>query len=696
MKKYLISFYLLAAIATSSAAQTLSPSGFVTEDKMFSEPFVDKDEWRDKPTRHRYVHGGFKGTETRFSFYFPTKERYKGRFFQYITPIPDNENLAQYGTGESDMITYSVESGAYFIETNGGGSQGMGMLSGSDPTIGAFRANAASAQFSRLIANQVYNDKQRPYGYCFGGSGGAYRTIGGIENTDHVWDGAVPIVMGSHVAIPNVFTVRMYAMRILRDKFPQIIDALEPGGSGDMYAGLNKEEADALREVTRMGFPPKSWFGYKTMGMHGFIVLYQSMTMMDQKYFTEDFWNKPGYLGSNPTPSLINDRVQVIGKIKRAIGTTEAVSLKLIDPVSEKDRGTADLAWKSIGGTEAEVPVAFELEQPLPNKYFLGGDLIIQSGSSEGRSLFITTISGNKVILGPTDPKQLLNIKPGDEVRLDNSNFLAVQTYHRHQVPGKEYAVWDQFRDTQGNPLYPQRPMLIGPLFTQAASGVLPTGKLKTKVIVLASLWDREAFPWQADWYRSRVKENLGDSANNYFRLYYTDHALHGEPEDPTRTISYGGVVQQALRDLSMWVEKQIDPPHSTNYQVQDGQVIVPANADERQGIQPTLTLTANGLSRADIKVGESVNFKAIVEVPMATGQIVSAQWDFDGTGKFANEAKISGSKTERSIVISDKHKFTKPGTYFVTLRIASQRNGDKKSLFARIQNLERVRVVVK
>ncbi len=41
-------------------------------------------------------------------------------------------------------------------------------------------------------------------------------------------DGEVPYVLGSPEAIPNVFTVRMYAMRVLKDKFPQIIDALEP------------------------------------------------------------------------------------------------------------------------------------------------------------------------------------------------------------------------------------------------------------------------------------------------------------------------------------------------------------------------------------------------------------------------------------------------------------------------------------
>jgi hypothetical protein len=36
-------------------------------DEVFMPQYVDVDEWRDKPVRHRYVHGGVAGTETRFS-----------------------------------------------------------------------------------------------------------------------------------------------------------------------------------------------------------------------------------------------------------------------------------------------------------------------------------------------------------------------------------------------------------------------------------------------------------------------------------------------------------------------------------------------------------------------------------------------------------------------------------------------------
>jgi hypothetical protein len=48
---------------------------------------------------------------------------------------------------------------------------------------------------------------------------------------------------------------------------------------------LNDEEKQALTEVTKMGFPPRAWFAYKTMGLHAFPVLYPGVKMADAKYF---------------------------------------------------------------------------------------------------------------------------------------------------------------------------------------------------------------------------------------------------------------------------------------------------------------------------------------------------------------------------------------------------------------------------
>jgi hypothetical protein len=710
MKRFLIASSLAAsamAIVAPSLAQDKAPAPAIpAQDPQFSQPYIDKDEWRDAPVRHHYVHGGFKGTETRFSFYFPDKAHYQGRFFQHITPVPDDENLAQkMPAGEENKIGFSIASGAYFIETNGGGRDQVGMPGKpNDFTLAAYRANAAAARYSRIVALQMYGGK-RPYGYAYGGSGGGFRTIGSIENTEGVWDGVVPYVLGSPMAPPNMFTVRLRAMRILNDKFPQILDAVEPGGSGDPYAALTPDQASVLREVTKMGFPQPSWFGWKTMGIHGFAALYGGMLQADPGYFT-DFWTKPGYLGHDNPKVFDGYRLQHDATIAGPITALEAAQAKLdVSIVNGTKNGGVDNAFAALQGEEGRRIVAFRLSSAPPPIYFDGGDLIVQSGAAAGKRLTIARISGDVVILGVVDAAVAAQIKAGDTVRVDNSNFLAAETYHWHQVPpaSDNYPEWDQFRKADGKPIYPQRAFLLGPLFTAATTGKPfgqppMTGRFHGKMILVESLWDREAMPWQGDWYRKRVEANLGAATGDNFRIWMTDHALHGDSghaqqEDPTRTVSYLGVLQQALRDLSSWVEKGVAPPANTAYQVEDGQVIVPATAAARHGIQPVATVSANGGVKAVVKAGQPVRFTATIAVPPGTGKIVSAEWDFEGAGTFPLKAKLPASGAK--VVLSASHAFQKPGTYFPALRVASERNGNAASPYAHIQNLGRVRVVV-
>jgi hypothetical protein len=656
-------------------------------DPLFKEPYVDKDEWRDKPVRHRYVHGGFKGTEARFSFYFPPKERYQGRFFQHITPVPASENLAQNRTGEDDSIGFSVASGGYFVETNEGGMAAL--FPGNDPAIAGYRVNAAAARYSRTLAAEMYGP-HRTYGYAFGGSGGGYRTIAGAENTD-AWDGVVPYVIGSPMALPNVYTVRALALRVLKDKLPAIVDAVEPGGSGEMDAGLNDEERATLAEVTRMGFPPRGWFAHKTLGLGAFPVIFPLVVARDRGYF-EDFWTVPGYLGADPPESLRRARVRHRTTIKKVVA----------NQAGESAKGGVDDAFRRLMGGQVRLQV-----EDAPAGDLQGMALIVKTGAAAGKVLPIRGITGDMIVIGSplpmgiggADPEVVKGIKAGDEVQVDNSDFLAVQYYHRHQVPTPDYHAWDQFRGPDGKPLYPQRPRLLGPDFA-ASTGAAETGRFHGKMIVVESLMDQDAFPWQADWYRSRVAAVLGPRLDEDFRLYFTDHALHGDQErqaDATRTVSYLGVLHQALRDLSSWVEKGEAPPPSTRYEVVDGQVLVPPTAAARKGIQPVVAVTANGGARAEVAAGEPVTFAAVVEVPPGTGRVVAAAWDFEGAGTFPlverlTEADAAGTR----VALKVTHAFTKPGTYFPALRVASQRQGDAGTPFARIQNLGRVRVVVK
>ncbi|MFV8819173.1 hypothetical protein [Haliea sp. E17] len=699
---------IVLALAGGMAAATPAPeataqrvaSHYSLEDTMFSKPFIDIDEWRDTPVRHRYVHGGFADTDTRFSFYLPPKEKYEGRFFQYITPVPESENLSQGKSGEEDKIGFAVDSGAYFVETNGGGKFGAATPGQSiDPTIGAFRANAAAAQYSRAVALEMYGGK-RPYGYAFGGSGGAFRTIGGMENTEGVWDGAVPYVAGSPMSIPNVFTVRTYAMRVLADKLPAIADAVDVGSGKDPFTdiGLNAEERDALQEATRLGFPLRGWHAWDHLGLHAFSLLFPAVVAVDTPYFS-DFWAKPGYEGYQPTASLKRAQLDFTVAIDKLVGVDEARAMGLeVGHLPGQRHGLADDAWKAMQGKhQAALPVALKIAA-VPAQNTLGADLSVASGDAAGTPLPLVRLEGDIVLLAPGAEEALAKLKVGDKLHFDNRNFLAVQTYHRHQVPGPEYAVWDQFRDAQDKPIYPQRPMLLGPMFAQGASGTLQSGDFKGKMILLENLYDTEAFPWQADWYRARVQEHLGEAMDDNFRLWFNDHSNHHdatEQRDPLHTVSYLGVLQQALRDVSAWVEAGVEPPANTRYEVVDGQVEVPEDAALRGGIQPTIALTANGSSRAEVAAGEAVDLVASVAVPAGTGSIVAAQWDLDGQGTFPVAGQIERA-ADGQVTVRLEHAYSQPGTWFPTLRVASQREGDAGTAFARIQNLGRVRVVVR
>jgi hypothetical protein len=660
-------------------------------DPHFDDPYVDVDEWREAPVPHHYVHGGFRGTDTRFSVYLPPAEQYRGRFFQHITPVPDSEHLAPRETGAASKIAMAFGGGAYFLETNGGGSVHT-PGSAVDPRIGAYLANAACARYSRQVAARVYGD-HRPFGYAFGGSGGGFRTIGSAENTTGVWDGFVPFVIGSPMAAPNCFTVRMHALRVLRDAFPGIVDALEPGGSGDPYAGLDDAQRAALTEVTRMGFPPQSWYAHDSLDLHGFAALFSGLVAIDPGYF-DDFWTVPGYLGADAPETLAGDRVRSDGRIVQVLTSEDLAATGATGgPHAGQGHGGVDDAFLGSAQTPS-VPVAVRLSQAVDRRV-VGAELVVETGAAAGVRLGLSAVEGDVATFTAWNPDVLTDLRPGDAVRVDNSRFLAAQTYHRHQVPGPEYPVWDQFRRPDGTPAHPQRPVMVGPMFTAGAAGTVPTGRFAGKMIVVESLWDREAYPWQADWYRSRVEEHLGADLEDRFRLWYVDHAVHADDESPdsaTHTVSYLGVLFQALRDLSAWVERGVAPMPSTTYEVVDGQVIVPPAAADRGGVQPVAHLRADGAERAEVSPGDEVTLQLVAEVPPGAGLLTTVEWDLDGTGAFSVVEPVgpaARAALERTV------RFERPGTCFVTARVTAQRDGDRGDVHTRIENLAKVRVVV-
>lgn len=685
-----------------------------TKDEQFSKGYIDMDEVRIRKLDNgrqipfRYMHGGFEGTPVKFSFCFPEAEEYEERFYQYLSPFPGpEEELASLSvTGIDDKIAFCITHGAYYVESNMG--SGAVFTNSEDNTM-SYRSSAAAAEYSRVMARKVYGYEHRPFGYEYGGSGGGYRTIACIENTN-AFDGAVPYVIGSPYAIPNCQTTRAHAERLLRNKIGQIIDAVDAGGSGDPYAGLNEEEAEALREVTLFGYPLKSWFASADLNDGALPVLAPGVKGMDPEYF-EDFWKVPGYLGADPESSAARERICMDTKIKlQYVPGKKAQMLegKDTEKVIDSRNGVND-AWKkmiSSSGTDTE-PWLELAQMPVPSEgydlYLKGLVLTVKSGKAEGKKVQVGKIADNRIYLtdgfGMDNITETLElIEAGDEVHLDNSNYIAIQTYHRHQVPSRDYHAWDQFRNSDGEPLYPQQKVLVGPVFCGNGPGCKQNGLIQGKVMICAALMDEQAYPWQADWYRRKIASVHDGNEKDYCRLYYFDNVLHDDitaSVDELHATSYIAGLKQVLIDLALWVEEGVEPLPSSRYQVDVGHVQVADSAAERGGLQPVVELKANGSKCAHVKAGEPVKFTAQAEVPDQAGSLTFVEWSFEGETDFPRKGEWQLRDKGQRGTAEETHVYGKPGTYFAVVRVKSERNGDKTAPFTQIRNIDRVRVVV-
>lgn len=192
----------IASAASQSPSCETPPGGimFITQDcidPQFDRPVIDSQEDLKSPVLTHRVSGHFEGTDVKFSFFFPPKAQWKGRFFHKVYPLGD-------GSVPDRVIKFGAESGAYTVDT---------------VSPSGYRANAAAAKFSKMVAGEYYGfSASQIHGYIYGGSGGSYLTIAAAENSSGVWDGAVPFVIGVPTSIPTNFFVRAFARLVLEDK----------------------------------------------------------------------------------------------------------------------------------------------------------------------------------------------------------------------------------------------------------------------------------------------------------------------------------------------------------------------------------------------------------------------------------------------------------------------------------------------
>ena len=169
---------------------------------------------------------------------------------------------------------------------------------------------------------------------------------------------------------------------------------------------------------------------------------------------------------------------------------------------------------------------------------------------------------------------------------------------------------------------------------------------------------------------------------------------MHGDSEQqehPTRTVSYLGALQTALRQLTAWVEDGLAPADDTAYELVDGQIVLAEEIGQRRGVQPVISVTVDGAPAVTVPSGQQVTIRIEAHAPEG-GVITGIEADPTGAGALAEAVPVVPSPqaaADRTVT------FDAPGTYFVAARVTAQTAGDPTDPHARVHNIGRARITV-
>ncbi|MCU1692063.1 MAG: hypothetical protein JWM64_1154 [Frankiales bacterium] len=685
-------------------------SGYTPTDNWFGSPYIDRDEWRELPHPHRNVHGGFSGTDTRFTMYFPTTSEYDGRLYAPIEGAHGGNDGA-FGGPMGEMlggVKLTARLGGYMLDTNQGHiGDDVDPRAGDDNTLYGFRATNESARFSKFVAAQVYGEAPH-HAYVWGGSGGGRRSPGCLENGPDVWDGALPFMGGGNIVDPGVHTrvkgsqvmsfgSMFNVQRVLKDKIAQVTDAMAAGGSGNPFAGLSTHQAEELATLYRLGYPRGDEFMIgQPMGQ---IWLWSSMAddlqKQDPDYF-EAFWTKPGYVGHDAPELLAEDLIDTEGVVERVI--TPRDFLEHPEQFEHPDFELMKLTVTMMAGhLGLDFPLAVEIRGI--EGYRIGCGIRVTSGEAAGRQLY--TLKAVQDVfqcdgVAEANTKRFTGVQPGDTVHVDNRAFLAFCYYHRHHLMDDRQF---DFLRVDGVPIYPQHPVPDqSPLM-----GVPYTGAYEGKLLWIHHSHDASLWPAQGVLYSEAVLRNRGQQAlEEDFCLRWSENAEHVPPfvlpSDPRRAsstwlIDYMPLIEQGLLDLQTWCEQGVKPA-GTAYTFEDGKVTLPATAAERGGVQPVVSVTADGGVRAEVPAGSTVTLAVTAEVPPGGGGITGVEWDFEGEGTFEFDHEgLDG--TQPRVELTTTRTYPTPGTYWATARVVSHVDGEVGAVARNLPNVASARIVV-
>jgi hypothetical protein len=597
-----------------------------------------------------------------YVFRFPAKEFWRHRSFEQQHPSG--------GGVVDDRMAFT--DGAFSVN----------WMSASAPNaVASHRHEAAATRVAKAYANKLYSNTAKIYSYFWGCSGGGTVAMAAAENVTGVWDGVEVQCTGTKVDAQyhSFYWQALYTMAVPKERADAVAAAAVPGGTGDIYAGLNEEEKSVLDEFISAGYP------LPVIGNH-FKSLTPLVDPIDVRLFDptyeDDFWSKPGYAGAEPPNYLKAAKVDGFATITAITRDAQNVPTTIqFDPATVPALGTTgenylEFYVYAADGTTRLIDPTRAVGAPTDNKprFSLMGKL--------------DTGKGTLSLTGTNSPILLNALTVGSKVRVSNRFILAMYYYPRYSIFPSIHS-HDQYRKPDGSPKYPQRPNLefLYHSSYRTMGGRVETGDIKTKTILITGMADNLSWPIFNASYAEEIQKTLGAAkANNMMRFYLHDNGRHatggGQP----------GIFRQSIIDLMAWVEKGVVPPPSSRYTIKNGQVILEPKAADRHGLQPVMDLTANGGSRATVAVKQPVNLVARLEMPPATGKIVQYNWTVADTA----EASTTVARPQPLVKLNRTLTFDKPGSYVVRLTVNGQRDGlvdpaDQTLL----ENFKEIRVVV-
>lgn len=649
---------IVLAPGTARADLTADLCGKLAKKKLRVGGRFDTVEGRTDPVPHCFIHGTLEG-DNRFRILLPAA--WNGKFVQGLGGGYGGNEFANTGFVTLPAITQ----GFAFASSNEGRPAPVFDKNDTWKEL-HFIANHRLTKFAKKEIEKFYGRKPSRT-YLFGSSGGGWRSLALIERFPKDYDGAG---MRNPVIEPRNFAYQYSLLDknlpVFLAKLPAIIQARDRGE--DPFALLTPEEAAALQNLYDGGATVGSEFRLSPRTAGATVVLgYPVFSLLDPTYF-DDFWTVPGHAGFN---GEVDDQV-----IEGIEGSVTAV-------------GEQNANGEIFSFTDASMPFGAH--------NIKGWRLTMTSGALAGQIFHVNSTSATQIDIAGFNGA-LNGLAVGDTYSLSNQDFLAWQHYHFH-IAQCEFPEYAPVCDDNGQPLRVPRPKKVQQAFKKDLATF--SGKIGRPVVSTAQALDELVYPPVIHRYFETVRAVLGDKAKDMLRVYWFENTGHGSPNasEMNRLVERESSWHTAFQLMVRWVEQGVAPPPDTVVSVSPGSVTFPATAAERKGLQPTVSATADGLTRVVVPVGSLVLLDGIAASPI--GQISKYEWDFESDNSYDCDSDPTTSLPDCAgalapapeVTTPAPHIYATPGTFVATVRVTD--DTDNPGPFDGLENLARVVIVV-